>query len=244
VAIEAERRFRERKARLGGDIKAMRKRRRWTQAELARRADVGRQVIGRIERGVGPLDIETLYRISAALGVPLAVGFDRDNREDVADAGHLAVQEIVLRHARSAGLDTVFEMPTRPNEPWRSVDVALGSNRLAFAIAAECWNTFGDLGAATRSSRRKLVELRGLAVARWGMEARAGLVWIVRETPRNRALLARYPEVFGSLFAGSSMGWVLALTTGAEPPREPGLVWCDVATGRLHAWHRRRRRGE
>jgi hypothetical protein len=53
------------------------------------------------------------------------------------------------------------------------------------------------------------------------------LVWVVRETARNRALLARYPEIFASVFTGSSRGWVLALTTGSEPPDEPGLVWCD-----------------
>jgi transcriptional regulator with XRE-family HTH domain len=240
VAVEAERRVQERRARLGADIKAMRKRRKWTQNELARRADVGRQVIGRLELGLRPLDVSTLERIAVALGVPLAIGFDLDVREDVADAGHLAIQEIVLRVARAAGYETQFELPTRPNDPWRSSDVALGSGLRRLAIGAECWNTFGDIGAATRSSRRKLVELENLAVGRWGPEARAGLVWIVRGSSRNRALIDRYPEVFANVFTGSSHGWVAALTTGAEPPAEPGLVWCDTASGRLHAWHRRR----
>ena len=239
LAVEVRRRQTERGARLGGEIKAMRNRRKWSQKELGRRAEVGRMVISRLERTEGPLDVETLDRIAIAFEVPLAVGFDRDDQGDVADAGHLAMQELVLRVTRSPGFTRQFEMPTRPNEPWRSSDIGLGMERLRVAIDVECWNTFGDVGAAARSSRRKLVELAQLAIAKWGEGALARLVWVVRETARNRALVNRYPEVFGSMFTGSSRAWVAALTTGSEPPDEPGLVWCDLSTGRLHAWNRR-----
>lgn len=238
VAVEADRRIRARQTTLAGEIKSMRLRRGWTQLELARRAGVGRQVIGRAERGVGPIDVATIERIGIAFGVPLALGFDRDHQQDVADAGHLLVQETVLRLARIAGYQEQFELPTRPNEPWRSVDVALGSRTRRIGIDAECWNTFGDVGASARSSRRKVVELEQLVVARWGETARAALVWVVRDTARNRALIARYPEVFATMFTGSSRAWVAALTTGAEPPSAPGLVWCNTAAGTVHAWYR------
>jgi transcriptional regulator with XRE-family HTH domain len=237
IVVEAKRRARERGARIGGEIRAMRSRRKWTQAEIGLRTGLGRMTISRLERGDGPLDLETLDRVGLALGVPLAVGFDRDTH-DVADAGHLAMQELVLGITRGCGFVRQFEMPTRPSEPWRSADLGLASDARRLAIDAECWNTFGDVGAAARSSRRKLVELEELAVARWGERARARLVWIVRETARNRALIHRYPQVFASLFTGSSRGWVATLTTGSEPPEAPGLLWCDLASGRLHAWNR------
>jgi hypothetical protein len=64
-------------------------------------------------------------------------------------------------------------------------------------------------------------------------------VWVVRATARNRALVARYPEVFAARFPGSSARWVAALTTGALPPSQPGLVWSDVGATRLFAWRRR-----
>ncbi len=64
-------------------------------------------------------------------------------------------------------------------------------------------------------------------------------VWVVRAAARNRALVARYPEVFAARFPGSSARWVAALTHGTEPPPEPGLVWCDVGATRLFAWRRR-----
>jgi transcriptional regulator with XRE-family HTH domain len=241
LAAEAERRWRERRARLGGDIKAIRRRRKWSQAELGRRAGLGVSVIGRAERGMGGLDLEALERIVLALGVPLTLGVGRDLREDVADAGHLAMQELVIRLARHAGLTTQFEMPTRPSDPSRSSDVALGAPDRHIAIDVECWNTFGDVGAAARSSSRKVVDLEQLAVARWGADARAALIWVVRDTARNHALVARYPEVFASRFPGSSLAWLRALIEGGDVPAEPGLVWCDLAGERLHAWRRSER---
>lgn len=221
----------------------MRRRRKWTQAELAWRARVGRLVIGRAERGIGKLDLETMERIGLAFGVALVVHYSRDPREDVADAGHLAMQELVLRLGRAAGYTAQFELPTRPSEPWRSIDVAFGSHLRRVAIDVECWNTFGNIGAAARSSTRKLAELEQIALGRWGPDARAVLVWVVRDTARNRDLLARYPEIFAARFPGSSRACVEALTSGGEVPHEPGLVWCDVGSGRLYAWRRSSRAG-
>jgi len=105
---------------------------------------------------------------------------------------------------------------------------------------AECWNTIGDIGAAARGSSRKQAEGVALAAARWGEGAhRVGLVWVVRATARNRALVARYPEVFAARFPGSSLAWVRALAAGADPPSQPGLVWASVDGSRLFAWRRR-----
>ncbi len=68
---------------------------------------------------------------------------------------------------------------------------------------------------------------------------RVRVCWVVRATVRNRALVARYPEIFATRFPGSSAGWVRALTAAAEPPAQPGLAWCDVAAARLFAWRQR-----
>lgn len=239
VHAEAARRSRERRARLGGQIHSARLRRAWTQADLADRAGLGRQVVGRAERGVGPIDLETLERISIALDVPLVLNLDRDRAEDVSDAGHLAMQELVLRLGGTAGREPHFELATKPADPWRSSDAALADDPRRLLIGVECWNEIGDVGASSRSSTRKQAELEALAVARWGPDGRARHVWVVRATARNRDLVARYPEVFAARFPGSSRAWVEALTTGAEPPSEPGLVWCDVGATRLYEWRRR-----
>ena len=104
----------------------------------------------------------------------------------------------------------------------------------------ECWNVIGDVGAAARSTARKVGEAEQLAVVVGGEEPyRVASCWIVRATRRNRELIGRYPEVFAARFPGPSRRWVEAIANGAEPPREPGLVWSDVDATRVFAWRRR-----
>lgn len=114
-------------------------------------------------------------------------------------------------------------------------------------ILVECWNTFGDLGAAIRSTNRKQAEAAELAVAIGADRThRVFSCWVVRDVERNRQLVARYPELFASTFRGSSTLWVKALNEPAasssrqDPPAELGLVWCDVRATRLFAWRRGR----
>lgn len=236
LAVEAARRAREQRIQIGGEIRAMRERRGWTRTELSRRAGIGRMVESRVERGQTNLDIDVLQRIGLAMDRPLIVTFGRDLLEAPADAGHLAMQELVLRTGRAAGFHGSFELATRPAEPWRSVDVGLMSESLHRMVLVECWNTFGDVGAAARSTNRKRADLEELAAARWGTDGSVGVVWVVRATARNRVLLQQYPEVFASRFPASSRGWLDALITGAKPPAEPGLVWCDVGATKLFEW--------
>jgi hypothetical protein len=181
--------------------------------------------------------MDAWQRVALAVDAPLVVSLQRDRRGDTADAGHLAMQELVLRTGRAGGYRGSFELATRPAEPWRSADVGLQDDRRRRLVVAECWNTFGDIGASARSTNRKLAEVRDLAVAIWGeADAYVGGVWVVRASRRNRALVARYPDVFASRLPGSSRAWLRALTEGTKPPAEPGLIWCDVRATRLFEW--------
>ena len=181
-------------------------------------------------------------RIAIALQITLRVSLQRDPLGETADAGHLAIQELVLRTGRAAGYRGLVELPTKPGEPWRSIDVALVDDMRRRIVVVECWNTIGDIGAAARSSTRKLAEAADLAMARWGTAPhQVGLCWVVRATASNRALVSRYPEVFAARFPGSSSGWLRALTAGTDLPREPGLVWSRIDGSHLFARRRRPR---
>ena len=242
LEVAADLRTREQCGRLGGELRKGRAARRLTQARLGAKVGLSQGAVSRAERGLGGgLTLDAWQRIGIALGRPLIVAFQRDTTGETADAGHLAMQELVLRLGRAAGYGRSFELATRPAEPWRSADVGLRDDRRRRLNLVECWNTIGDIGAAARSSDRKRAEAEALAVARWGEEpAAVGVVWVVRATAGNRALVARYPEVFAARFPGSSSGWVRALVSGTPPPAEPGLVWCDVRATRLFAWRRPR----
>jgi transcriptional regulator with XRE-family HTH domain len=244
---EAKRLNRERLARIGAELRVSRKRRHHRQADVGRRAGLSRSAVGSIERGYGgTFSADSLQAVSMAVGRRLDFQLSSDAQVEPADAGHLAIQELVLRLGRSAGFARTFELPTRPADPARSADVGLRDDRRRLLLLVECWNTIGDVGAGARSSDRKRAEAEQLAVAIGPLRAdetvepyRVRGCWLVRATARNRALVARYPEVFATRFPGSSAGWVRAFAAGGEPPSEPGLVWCDAAATRLFAWRRR-----
>lgn len=187
-----------------------------------------------MERGRGgTLSIDLWQRALVAVGRQLIFDVSGDSLREPADAGHLRIQELVLRLGRAAGYAGIFELQTRPNDPSRSADVGLRHDIKRRLLLVECWNTIGDIGAAARSSARKLSEAEALAIAVGGERTYvAGGCWVVRATARNRALIATYPALFAARFAGSSEGWVRALSSGAAPPSEPGLVWCDVEAAR------------
>lgn len=241
LALEAERRNREQLVRMGGDVATARRRKQLTQAALGERVGLSQSAISRAERGLGGgLTVDAWQRIAIAMDRPLVVRFQQDITGDAADAGHVALQELVLRLARPLGYRPAVEMATRPADPSRSVDVALVDDARRRLVLVECWNSVGDLGAALRSTDRKRAEADTLATTRWGAAPnRVGVVWMVRASARNRALVGRYPELLASRFPGSSAGWVAALTTGVAPPPDPGLVWADPAATRVYPWRRR-----
>lgn len=228
----------------GADVRTSRKRRRWSQQALSAKVGIDRAYLAKVEAGRGTgTPLEVWFALGEALGRPFRAEFVRDSHEETADAGHLPIQELVLRLGRQVGYEGGFELATRPVDPARSVDAPLIDRRRRRLIINECWSSFGDLGAAARSSNRKLAEAAGLAATLGGDDGpyEVGLCWIVRNTRRNRELIARYPHIFDSRFPGSSSAWVGALTVGGPLPRESGLVWCDVHATRLFA--RRRRNG-
>lgn len=216
---------------LGSQARSARRDRRLTLGAVARRTGISLSRLSEIELGDGaatPLD--TWVALGIALGRPLAVSFSRplDESRSPADAGHLDIQEHILKLARATGRAGTFELPTRPIDPSRSTDVGLYDARERTRIHVECWNAFGDLGAAVRATTRKHAE----AAATWP-DDRIATVWVVRASAANRAIVARFPHIVDAVFPGSSRGWVGALTQGTQPPSRQGLVWYDPGTGRL-----------
>src|SRR5476649_2296825 len=101
-------------ARLGGELRDARHRRRLTQDQLGSRAGLSRSAISTIERGRGGSHtLDTWQRLALAVDRPMRIELRRDAREEPADAGHLAIQELVLRLGRQAGYRGTFELPTR-----------------------------------------------------------------------------------------------------------------------------------
>jgi transcriptional regulator with XRE-family HTH domain len=243
VEVQAARESARIGATLGSDLQHTRKRRRMTQEALGKRIGLGQGRISELERGHGATTpLETWIALGIAIDRPLAVSFSRDIQPDEPrDAGHLAAQELVLRLARQHRRHADFELPTRPTDPTRSIDVALRDATARVLIVVEIWNRLDDLGAAVRATSRKQAEAEGPAVlaAGDGPPYRVTTCWLLVDTTANRRLVARYPEILETRFPGSSFGWVCCLSNGAPPPTEPGLAWIDPRSGRIVPLRRR-----
>jgi transcriptional regulator with XRE-family HTH domain len=226
-------------AAFGRNVRESRLQATQTQQHLAASAGVSESALRRVERGASAnISVDTLQRIGFALDRPVTIQLSRGLAEPV-DAGHLAMQELVVRLVGTAGYRPRVELPSVRHGTWRSSDVAAMRAADHSLLGIECWNTIGDLGAGFRSSDRKRRDLEELAAATWGPGShRIGICWVIRATRANRALVARYPMLIASRFSGSSAGWVRALAEGAAAPIGDGLVWCDIGATRIYPWRR------
>jgi transcriptional regulator with XRE-family HTH domain len=219
---------------LGRDLHRTRTQRRLTQAALGDKVGVSQAEISALEGGHGArTSIETWVAIGIALDRPLAVGFSRDVVDPAPkDAGHLVAQELILPLAAATGRTARFELPTRPSNPSRSVDIGEIDRVNRVLILLEIWNRLDDIGGAVRSSDTKVAEAAALILAP-GSPLRVASGWVLVDTAANREIVRRYPAILRARFGGSSAAWVRALVDGSAPPTEPGLVWVDTRAGRL-----------
>ncbi|MBA3307587.1 MAG: helix-turn-helix transcriptional regulator [Chloroflexi bacterium] len=99
---------------LGRSLRASRLRRHLTQSALAERVGLSRARIGQLETGQGlGASVGTWFTLAESLGLTLRMKFGRDPTALPADAGHLAMQELVLRLGRAAGLRRVLRATSR-----------------------------------------------------------------------------------------------------------------------------------
>ncbi len=86
--------------RFGSAIRAVRIKRRWTQADLARRSGVSRATISRLERGhPGTFSLDTIRRVAAALDVrvDLVPRWRAGDLDRLLNAKHSQLHELVAR---------------------------------------------------------------------------------------------------------------------------------------------------
>lgn len=222
----------------GRELRAARQRRRLSQMVVARRAGISRSRLAEIEGGDGfHASLDHWFAIAKALGLYLRFEFGRDPQAELRDAGHLDIQELVVRLA-APGWKPEWE--SRSGR--RSIDVRLEDRLRRRILIVECINTLGDLGEAMRSSDFKVreAEHRAVAMASGGAAFEVGLVWVVRETRANRELVGRYGRLLDSRFTGSAVEWIRALLVGDPMPGPPGFVWSDLRATRLFARRRPR----
>jgi hypothetical protein len=172
-------------------------------------AAVGEQLVGYLEHAPGaslPRDIEHVRRQSALIRIAASGGW--------AAMPELAIDRDVARS--------------------RSIDVALVRAATREAIVVEIWNWFDDVGGSLRGLDGKLGSVRSRLDP--GTEWTVRGLFVVRDTRRNRDLLADLRALFVARFGADSGQWLKALTNPEQPiPTGDGLLWSDRAGTSLKA---------
>lgn len=192
---------------------------------------------------MAPLDL--WVRIGLVLARPLAITMSRDVAPPLPDdAGHLIGQEWVIDRARAHARDASFELAVRSGRTAPVADVVVRADADRVLEVVEIWNRLDDLGAATRSSDRKLADAAVLGAMAGGdvRPYRVGLCWLLVDTAANRALVARFPAIIAARFPGSSLQLVRALGDGGAFPEQPAIAWFDPRLGAARPMRLSRRR--
>ena len=162
LLVEADRDVARIAAALGAEVRTTRRERHMTQEQLARSSawiDRGSRkssaAKGAVHRSRPGLQL-------AAPSVGRCPPAWRAMRRPLPrDAGHLAIQELLLRLARTAGRTRFVELPTRSGDSPSATDVAAIDDRWRVIILQEAWNTIGDIGAGlSRARAREPTRLR------------------------------------------------------------------------------------
>jgi transcriptional regulator with XRE-family HTH domain len=221
-----------------------------TQSELAAKAGVSQSRESELERGRGAgASIAAWSCLAAAAGEQFVGFLERSPGADrPRDMEHLRRQSALIELATVGGWSALPELAIDPGPGRsRSIDVALVRAQTGEAVVAEIWDWFDDVGASLRGLDAKVLALGTRLDAertRWGSDAgiegsagsgptpvtpwRVRGLFVVRDTRRNRSLVAELRPLFAARFDGSSVGWIRALgSPAAAMPDGHGFVWSD-----------------
>src|SRR4051812_30526505 len=102
-------------AAAGEQIAAARRRRGWSQEELARKLGYTQARQSQIEAGkAAGMPTDLWFALADALGMPFRFELGRDPLKELEDSGHLEMQEFMLGLGRRTGRQGTFELQTRP----------------------------------------------------------------------------------------------------------------------------------
>jgi transcriptional regulator with XRE-family HTH domain len=169
---------------LGRGIRAIRRKKRWTQAQLATKAGLSQAAVSRVERGEAlTLSAGVLDRIARAVGANLSIklywnGEDLDRLLDAAHAG-LVEQVIVLLKAH--GWDVVPELTFSEFGERGSIDILAYHAGHRALLVIEVKSVVPDMQAMLAGVDRK---------ARLAPELVRKRGWVVRHTSRLLVLPA------------------------------------------------------
>lgn len=224
IAVAGDRKAQTLRERIGSEIHALRLDVGFTQAELARRAEVAQSVVCDVEAGRSKCSIETFARLGTALGYDLgALRLFPGNGVSLRDSGQLAIAELIVGEA-DARWRLDLEMPVGDPPDRRAADVVLLSSIEALHI--EIMRGLFELDSQYRRERLKQEALTKK------LNVPVRLVLALPDRASTRRVVSRYVDLISVALPRSSREVWQAIRTG-EPLGADGLLWVPTRADRL-----------
>ena len=228
----------------GRSIRALRIRKRLTQADLGRRIGLSRGVIARIEQGgASRVIVRTLDRIAAQLGgrVLVKLLWQGEGLDRLLDGRHAATVEEVVRVLRSANWVVATEVSFNEFGERGSIDVLAFHRETRSLLVIEVKTTIADAQDLQASLDRKVRLARKIAADR-GWHARSvAKVLVLVDTRANRQRVGVLSATFTVTFP--SRTWAVRRWVANPSEREPlrGIWFLRIGSQAVVAQRVRRR---
>jgi transcriptional regulator with XRE-family HTH domain len=217
--------------RFGLGVRALRRRKGWTQQELADRCGLSQAAVSRIERGEGDtLTVQTLERVSTALGARLRLvlichGEDLDR---LLDHDHAAIIEHVVRLLRAHGGEVAPESTFSVYGERGSIDILAFHPPTGSLLVIEVKSAIPDVQATLAGIDRKGRLAERIARER-GWRVRSVSRWLVvpgDSTTRRRV------EQHAATFRAVLPAGTKELRRWAAEPRgtASGILFVSIST--------------
>lgn len=193
--------------RVGLSIRALRRRRGWTQTELGRRSDCSGALVSRIERGLArQVTVERFERILGALGARLLIRvlWQGEGMDRLLDRDHAGIVEAVLGLLRLSGWITVPEATFQVGGERGSIDILAWHPDARVLLVIEVKSVVPDVQATLSGIDRKARIAPTLARDRgWAVSGVARLL-VLPEDRTARRRVERFGVTFGQALPARS----------------------------------------
>ena len=189
---------------IGRVVRALRHRKRWRQADLARRAGIGQAAVSRVERGdLAAVSVRTLGRLCAQLGgeLVITVRWQGGDLDRLLDRAHAALVERVARLLAGLGWEVFVEVSFSKWGERGSIDVLGWHPMTRSALVVEVKS---EVTGVEETLRRHDVKVRLVpAVLHERIGERPALVarlLVLPESSTSRDRIAAHAETFARVY--------------------------------------------
>jgi transcriptional regulator with XRE-family HTH domain len=190
-------------ARLGADVRLLRRRRGWTQGRLAAEAKVGRWVVVDIELGRGSrITVERLTDVVAALGGYLSVRvmYHGEGLDRLRDRRHAALVDQMVARLRNDGWEVATEVSFNVFGERGAIDILAFEPVTGTLLVIEVKTVVPDVGGMLATLDRKVRLARDLAGARGWRVRTVGRLLVLPEASTARRRIEQHEATFRNAF--------------------------------------------